>query len=44
MALNREVWLREIQENLFPDNSFVAKSIDDSAFVDNHPMQVHLVA
>lgn len=40
MALNREVWLREIQENLFPDNSFVAKSIDDSAFVDNHRVHV----
>lgn len=40
MALNREIWLRTIQENFYPSNSFVVHSIDDSAFVDNH--RVHI--
>lgn len=40
MAVNKEVWLREIQENLFPDNSFASKSVDDSVFVDNHRVHV----
>lgn len=34
MAVNVQVWLRDIQENLYPDNSFVVKSIDDSTFVE----------
>lgn len=33
MALNQEVWLRTIVENLYPDNSFAIKSIDDSSHV-----------
>ncbi len=33
MALNKEIWLNTIQENFFPQNSFAAKSVDDSAFV-----------
>lgn len=40
MALNREMWLKKLQENFFPDNSFVSKSIDDSAFVTAH--RVHI--
>ena len=33
MALNKEIWLNTIQENFYPDNSFAAKSVDDSGFV-----------
>lgn len=33
MALNQQIWLSSIVENLYPDNSFVAKSIDDSQYV-----------
>lgn len=40
MALNKELWLPKLQENFFPDNSFAAKSIDDSAFVEAH--RVHI--
>lgn len=40
MALNREVWIKDIQENFFPDNSFAAKSVDDSAYVKDHSVHV----
>lgn len=40
MALNKEIWLSTIQENLFPDNSFAVKSIDDSVFVDNKTVHI----
>lgn len=33
MALNKQIWLNTIQENFYPDNSFAAHSVDDSAFV-----------
>ena len=33
MALNRQIWINTIVENFFPDDSFMAKSIDDSDFV-----------
>lgn len=33
MALNKEIWIASIVENFYPDNSFSAKSVDDSAFV-----------
>lgn len=33
MALNKQIWLNTIQENFYPDNSFAARSVDDSAFV-----------
>lgn len=33
MALQKEIWLQSIVENLFADNSFVSKSVNDSAFV-----------
>lgn len=35
MALQTEVWVADIKEKLFPDNSFAALAIDDSAFVEN---------
>lgn len=34
--LNQKVWLKHIQENFFPNNSFASKSIDDSPFVNYH--------
>lgn len=40
MALNKQIWLETIIENLYPDNSFATKSVDDTAFVDNS--QVHI--
>jgi hypothetical protein len=30
MAIQKEVWLTDLSENVFPDNSFINKSIDDS--------------
>lgn len=35
MPLQTEVWIDTLQENFFPDNSFVQKSEDDSQYVDN---------
>lgn len=32
--IQKEIWLRDIIENFFPDDSFAAKSVDDSAFVE----------
>lgn len=40
MALNVQVWLRDIQECLYPDNSFVVKSIDDSTYVDKKKVHI----
>ena len=40
MALNREIWINTITENFYPDNSFMAKSIDDSAFVNNKTVHI----
>ena len=40
MALNKEIWVNDIQEALLPDNSFVTKGTDYSVFADNH--QIHI--
>lgn len=40
MALNKEIWLNTIVENLYADNSFASKSVDDSAFVDHHTVHI----
>ena len=40
MALNKEVWLNSIVENFYPDNSFAAKSVDDSTFVSNRKVHI----
>ena len=40
MALNKQVWLNTIVENLYPDNSFATKSIDDSIFVSNKTVHI----
>lgn len=40
MALNKQIWLSTLVENLYPDNSFAVKSIDDSAFVGNKTVHI----
>ncbi len=40
MALNKEIWLNTIVENLYPDNSFATKSVDDSAFVNYRKVHI----
>lgn len=35
MALQTEIWSRDIAANLFPDNTFLARAKDDSMFVEN---------
>ena len=40
MALNKEIWVSDIQRLLVPDNSFMTKGTDYSAFADNK--QVHI--
>lgn len=40
MAIQTEIWAREIAEKLFPDNSFLAQAISDDAWVENKT--VHL--
>jgi hypothetical protein len=40
MAIQKEIWVNSIVEELFPDNSFASKSIDHSGFVDNITVHV----
>jgi hypothetical protein len=40
MALIPEVWLDTIVGNLWPDNSFITKSVDHSAFADKYSVHV----
>lgn len=40
MALNKQIWLSSIVENLYPNNSFVVKSIDDSTFVNFNKVHI----
>lgn len=40
MALQTQVWLKTLQENFFPDDSFVAKSENDSEYVQNKTVHV----
>ena len=32
MALLKEIWIQDIQENLFPQSSFLTRSVDDSGY------------
>lgn len=41
MSIVPEIWVNDIAGNLFPDNSFITRSKDDSAFVDENGV-VHL--
>ena len=40
MALNREIWIHDIVEGFVPDDSFLAKSVDHSEYVDNKTVHV----
>ena len=40
MALNKEIWVSDIKNQLLPDNSFVTKGTDYSAFADNHEIHI----
>ena len=40
MALQTQVWLKTLQENFFPDDSFVAKSENDSQYVENKTVHI----
>lgn len=40
MALNRQVWIKQILENFYPDGSFLRKAIDYSEFVDNNRLHI----
>src|ERR1035437_964958 len=33
MALQKEIWIADIQENLYQGNEFITKSIDDSEYI-----------
>jgi hypothetical protein len=40
MALQKEIWINDILPLLFPDNSFAARSVNHSQFVDNATVHV----
>lgn len=40
MALNREVWIDQIKEGFYPDDSFLNKVTDYSEFVDNNKLHI----
>ena len=42
MALNKEVWLNQIQEGFYPDDSFLNKLSNYDAFVENN--KIHIAA
>ncbi len=44
MALNKEIWVNDIQEMLLPDNSFLTKGTDYSAFADAHTIHIPVEA
>ena len=40
MALNKEIWVNDIKEQLLPNNTFVTKGTDYSAFADAHTIHI----
>ena len=40
MALNKQIWINSIIENLFADNTFAARSLNHSAFVTGKTVHV----
>lgn len=40
MALNTEIWVNDIVENFIPNNSFIARSVDHSMFVNHKTVHV----
>lgn len=42
MALNKQVWLKQISENFYPETSFLSKVVDLSGFVENNRIHMAL--
>lgn len=40
MALNTEIWIHDIVEDFWPDNSFISRSVDHSSYVNNHTVHI----
>ena len=40
MALNKEVWINQIMEGFYPDDSFLQKAKDFSEFVENDRLHI----
>ena len=40
MALNREVWIDQVKEGFYPDDSFLQKATDYSQFVDHNRLHI----
>jgi len=40
MAIEKEIWIDDIQENLFASNSFVARGVDHSQWIDNKTVHI----
>lgn len=40
MALNKEVWIQQILEGFYPNDSFLTKPVNYSEFVDNHKLHI----
>ena len=40
MALNKQVWLKQILEGFYPDDSFLTKAVNYSEFVDNNRLHI----
>lgn len=40
MAINQEIWVKELVDNFWPDNSFVMRSTDHSAYVNGKKVHV----
>lgn len=40
MALNTEIWINDIVEDFWPDNSFITRSVDHSSYVNNHTVHI----
>ncbi len=40
MAINKEIWINQILEGFYPDDSFLQKPVNYSAFVDNDRLHI----
>ena len=40
MALNKEVWLNQIKEGFYPDDSFLQKLLNYDGFVENDKIHI----
>ncbi|WP_345235448.1 phage capsid protein [Hymenobacter saemangeumensis] len=41
MAIQREIWVDTIEENIYPDNSFMMQSRDDGAFLEGKTVKLN---